>query len=126
MRVQIGLDSLFPGSQSSQPDLPIQLWPALVDTGAEESCIDSRLADILRLPIVDRREVAGAHGAEELNYHLAQIYVPDLNYTIYGEFAGVHLVAGGLPFLALIGRTFLQHFTMTYDGRTGQVTLSND
>jgi len=126
MQVQIGLDPLFEGGQLSHPNLPAQLRPALVDTGAQESCIDSELARALDLPVVDRRNVAGAHGAEALNYHLAQIYVPEIQGTIVGQFAGVHLVAGGLPFLALIGRTFLQYFTMNYDGRTGQVTLSND
>ena len=65
-------------------------------------------------------------GPHEFNYHLAQIYVPDLDHTIYGQFAGVHLAAGGQPHVALIGRTFLRDYTMTYEGRTGQVTLSND
>ena len=48
-----------------------------------------------------------------------------LNFTIYGMFAGVHLVAGGQIHRALIGRTFLQHYTMVYEGRTGTVTISN-
>ena len=56
--------------------------------------------------------------------HLAQIHVPDVNFTIYGEFAGVHLRAGGQPHDALIGRDFLQHFTMTYNGYSGSVDLS--
>ena len=91
-----------------------------------ESCIDSALALVLNLPIVDRQEVAGVHGADTVNFHLAQIYVPTLDFTVYGLFAGVHLCAGGQPHLALIGRTFLQSFTMTYEGRTGSVILSND
>jgi hypothetical protein len=39
-------------------------------------------------------------------------------------FAGVHLVTGGQIHWALIGRTFLQHYTMVYEGRTGTVTIS--
>jgi len=58
--------------------------------------------------------------------HLGHVHVPALNFTIYGEFAGVDLVAGGQAHHALIGRTFLQNFTMTYEGRTGTVILSND
>ena len=57
---------------------------------------------------------------------LAQIYVPDLDFTVYGRFRGVRLSDGGQPHSALIGRTFLRHFTMFYDGRTGAVTISND
>jgi predicted aspartyl protease len=98
---------------------------ALVDTGATESCIDSALASQLNLPIVDRRMISGVHGRQEVNIHLAQVHIPSLAHTIYGAFAGVHLVAGGQPHKALIGRTFLQGYTMVYEGRTGTVTLSN-
>lgn len=124
--VQIGFDPAFlPGL--SNPDLPPENHPALVDTGATESCIDSALALMLKLPIVDRQEVAGVHGADTVNVHLAQIYVPTLNFTVYGRFAGVHLHAGGHhPYFALIGRDFLLNFTMMYEGRTGIVILSND
>ncbi|HTW62024.1 MAG TPA: aspartyl protease family protein [Terracidiphilus sp.] len=97
--------------------------PALIDTGAWESCIDSLLAAQLNLPVVDRRMVAGAHGAKEVNMHLAQIHVQALKYTIYGQFAGVDLRAGGQSIDALIGRTFLRRFRMIYDGTTGDVEL---
>src|ERR1700674_4058016 len=89
---------------------------ALVDTGAAECCIDSLLATQLNLPIVDKRPVSGSAGSHEANIHLAQIYVPVLNHTITGRFAAVHLAAGGQVHKALIGRTFLQNFTMTYEG----------
>ena len=59
-----------------------------------------------------------------LYLHLAQIYVPALGWTVFGQFAGVHLIAGGQLHYALIGRTFLRNFTMVYEGKTGSVTLS--
>ena len=124
LRVNIGFDPAFKPGNVPVPGLTD--LPALVDTGASESCIDSLLAAQLNLPIIDRRQVSGAHGSAEVNMHLAQVHVPTLNFTIYGAFAGVHLVAGGQPHRALIGRTFLQNFTMVYEGRTGTVTLSND
>jgi hypothetical protein len=43
---------------------------------------------------------------------------------MWGEFAGVHLTAGGQRHQALIGRTFLRRFHMTYDGLTGEVTIA--
>ena len=108
------------------PVLPLdQLW-ALVDTGAMESCIDADLAMRLNLPIIDRRQISGVHGAREVNVHLAHIHISSLNFTIYGPFCAVDLAAGGQYHRALIGRTFLQNFTMMYDGRTGDVILSND
>ena len=126
LHVQIGVDSKFQPAESAGPNLPQTRLPALVDTGATESCIDSDLARVLELPIVDRHAIAGVHGASETNVCLAQIHVPDLGFTLYGRFAVVHLAAGGLPHSALLGRNFLQHFTMTYEGQNGVVTLSNE
>ena len=80
----------------------------------------------LALPVAGRERMAGADGVAEVNMHLAQIHVPELNWTVYGWFASVHLTAGGQPHRALIGRTFLRHFMLAYDGRTGSVTLSSD
>ncbi len=99
---------------------------ALVDTGATISCIDNILAAQLSLPIIDRRPISGAHGQADANVYWAQIHVPALTYTIYGEFVGVDLQAGGQWHEALIGRTFLRAFTMTYFGKTGTVIISND
>ena len=56
--------------------------------------------------------------------YLAQIHIPSLARTIYGEFAGVDLRIGGQSIDALIGRTFLQHFRMVYEGTNGDVELS--
>lgn len=121
--VEIGFDSRFRPDKVGRPDLPQDALPALVDTGAASSCIDSALAAHLRLPIVNREHMSGAHGSGELNMHLAQIWVPSLRQTTWGSFAGVHLLAGGQRHVALIGRTFLQNFRMVYDGKTGAVTL---
>ena len=123
--VDIGFDPNFkPLPDKVVPVAGITGIHALVDTGASESCIDSLLATQLNLPVVDRRIVSGVSGPQEINMHLAQVHIPTLNYTIYGAFAGVHLAAGGQPHKALIGRTFLRNFTMTYNGLTGAVTLS--
>lgn len=124
--VEIGLDANYRAASGIEPSLQSGPLPALVDTGAGESCIDSELAAVLNLPIVNRREIAGVGGITEVNVHLAQIYVPGLACTINGRFDGVHLLAGGQRHYALIGRTFLRHFTMNYDGPTGVVILTNE
>ena len=64
------------------------------------------------------------HGANSAKVHMAQVYIPSLNFTIYGGFCGVHLRAGGQPNSALLGRTFLANSTMTYQGSTGSVVLA--
>lgn len=79
---------------------------------------------LLNLPIVDRQLCSGMGGSEYLNMHLAQIYVPKLNFTIYGMFAGVHLTAGNQVHQALMGRTFLRYCTLQYNGTSGAVTIA--
>lgn len=121
--VDVGFDPTF--KEGTLPVAGIKGIRALVDTGAGESCIDSLLASQLNLPIIDRRSVSGVHGSQEVNMHLAQVHVPKLNFTIYGAFAGVHLTAGGQWHQVLIGRTFLAHYKMVYEGNTGTVTISS-
>ena len=96
----------------------------MIDTGAGESCIDNDLALQLHLPVVDRVPISGVHGLSTANRYLAQIIVPSLvNFTIIGSFTGANLTAGGQRHHALIGRTFLRHFRLVYDGTSGQVSL---
>lgn len=123
--VNIGFDSSWKiDAARGVPPIPgITEIKALVDTGATECCIDDLLAVRLNLPIIDNRPVSGSAGQHMANMYLAQIYIPSLNYTVYGAFAGVHLTTGGQIHEALMGRTFLQSFTMTYEGKTGTVKL---
>jgi hypothetical protein len=126
--VQIGFDPGYDpvAVPRRPPNLPQGPVLALVDSGAIESCIDSTLAMNLNLPIIDRRMISGVHGRREVNVHLAHVHVPSLSFAVHGPFSAVDLAAGGQSHLALIGRTFLQHFTMVYEGRSGTVTLTND
>lgn len=127
LRVRIGFDPNFRRGQSSRPSLPPDPVSAIVDTGATDNYIDTTLAEELGLPILeDRQSITGAVGSDEVNTYDAQIYIPDLEYTIAGSFAGVHLAGTDLPYRAIVGRSFLRAFTMVYEGRTGIVTLSND
>lgn len=126
LSVAIGFDPLFQPGSARRPDLPAEQRSALVDTGALASCIDAALAAELGLPLFTRGNISGVGGVSAVQYYLAQIHIPSLHWTIYGSFAGVHLSAGGQPHQALIGRDFLKNFRMTYEGRTGEVILSND
>ena len=124
--VEIGNDHNFQLGAGRPPNLPPNRYPALVDTGATESCLDLELAVALDLPVVSKGPVSGVSGVIEADDYMAQIHIPELNFTLTGPFAGVRIRAGGHPFYALLGRTFLRHFSMHYDGRTGAIIISND
>ena len=98
--------------------------PALIDTGAAESCIDEDLATELGLPLVDRQTCSGVGGEHELNIYLGHIRIPGLNQIQWGRFTGAKLASGRQPHRALIGRAQLNGMILVYDGRTGVVTLS--
>ena len=121
--VNIGCDPSFTPQTNAPPKAGISNVEALVDTGAQESCIDELLAADLELPISDRRTVAGV-GSMEVNVHLAQIHIPALKFTELGAFAAVPLIGSGFRYKALIGRTLLRHMRMTYDGKTGAVQIT--
>ena len=126
LEVSIGCDPDYVDDRHGVPRPQVTEMLALVDTGASECFIDASLAAVLKLPIVDRQTVTAAHGLADVNVYLAQIHVPALDQVIEGYFAGVQLLPGMSSFVALIGRSFLREFTMSYEGRTGRVTLSDD
>lgn len=89
--VDIGFDQDYRRDTNRPPKRQLDSVQALIDTGARESCIDSALAAELQLPIFDRRPISGVLGSHEVGFHLAQIHVPALKFTLYGRFAGVPL-----------------------------------
>lgn len=97
---------------------------ALIDTGAASTCIDSNIAQQLKLPVVNVVNIASAsHASTQLNVYPIQIEVVGLPISIEVLNAiGAALNAQGL--IALIGRDVLQHCTLFYNGISGSTTLS--
>ena len=123
--IDIGFDPSFdPTAGTERPKPSVTGIPALVDSGAQESCIDKTLARELRLSAGDRRTISGSAGEHDADFFLCQFHCPHLQFTQWGLFAGVDLAGGGQIHRALIGRTFLNSFIMIYDGLRGQVTLA--
>ena len=129
--VDIGFDPAFfgdvlpsePGGRPGPTLVPSVQVPALIDTGASESCIDEQLAQQLQLPLIDAALTSGIGGSVTLNIYLAHISIPGL-VTEYGRFTGVHLQAGGQFHRALLGRKLLDDVLLVYDGHTGLVRLA--
>lgn len=124
VHVDIGRKSrAHPGDK---PDLPGKRIKALIDTGAGGDCIDERLAEELGLPATEKGVISGVGGRHAALIYTARLYVPALDQLLFQQFTGVKLAEGAQPHRVLLGRTFLRHYRMTYDGLTGQAELSTD
>lgn len=83
--VDIGFDPAFDyaarANRSGVPNSGALQLPALIDTGARDSCIDDALARELGLPLVDRQQIAGVSGPQTHDVYMAHIDVPALAWT---------------------------------------------
>lgn len=59
----------------------------------------------------------------KVDFHLAQIHVPVLRFTIIGWFAAVPLSDSGFRHEVILGRSFLKYLKLIYDGPTGDARL---
>ena len=125
IEVDIGFDATYDYSNvRAAPASQVSKIPALLDTGASESCIDDALAQTIGLPIIDEQKVSGIGGETDVNIYLGHIHIPGLKFTQWGRFAGVLLKKGNQPHQALIGRSLLQNTILIYDGFFGKVSLA--
>lgn len=127
LTAQVGYDPNFRPSAGTLPEISTWPYDALVDTGSAVTCIDIGLANTLKLPVVGQfGDVASVFGPGQAIGYSATIHLPELNATFSGNVIGAHLEAGGQRHSVIIGRDFLRQFHLSYDGRTGAVTLGND
>ncbi|HEX6860336.1 MAG TPA: retroviral-like aspartic protease family protein [Caulobacteraceae bacterium] len=121
--VDIGLKSRSPAGEA--PDLPLKKVRALLDTGAGADCIDDELARSLGLPISDEGEISGVGGKHHAFIYTARVYVPKLNRLLFQQFTGVKLAQGAQWHRVILGRSFLRHYRLIYNGTDGQVELGD-
>jgi predicted aspartyl protease len=97
---------------------------ALVDTGASTTCIDEALAQRLGLPAIDVVQMTSAsHAGTQANVYPIQMEIVGSPIIVNVPRAiGANLAPQGI--VALIGRDYLQHCTLFYNGLTGEITLS--
>jgi hypothetical protein len=56
--------------------------------------------------------------------YTARIYIPALQQLLFQPFTGVKLQEGEQWHRVILGRSFLRHYTLAYNGPTGQVEVS--
>ena len=121
VQVQIGFDPEY--RRGKRPHLGEERFGALIDTGADQSFVDPAVADRVLMPQVDWTVLRATDGTRRTRVHLAQVYIDLPKLTLYGRFAQ-YPVSRNMPFDIILGRSFLQHAVMQYDGPNGTVTLA--
>jgi hypothetical protein len=120
--VSIGLDPTWTKDQPRAPRPDKRNIAALIDTGAQYTCIDSKLADEIHLPIIDKQPVGGV-GLLIVDVYNGQIHVGLLRYTIHGPIAGIPGLEDRIHVPVVLGRAFLRDCLFTYSGRTGEASI---
>ena len=110
--------------QQGKPIPPPETGRAILDTGASGTCIDDSIAQKMGLPVIDRGNMGStSHQSTPCNIYPILLVVQGTQIRInVARAMGANLSSFGI--IALIGRDFLQHCTLFYNGIRGQVTLS--
>ena len=96
---------------------------ALVDTGADASSIDAETARALQLPQVD--DDARVNGRRAVPVFLGYASVVGLGgLGLRMRFVGGKLTSQNPFQYMILGRDFLQHFDLFYEGASGRVRLA--
>jgi hypothetical protein len=141
------------GSTSTTIRTPEQIrGNVLVDTGATHIAIDDSAAQELGLqPLPERQNMYGVGGKHSAAMYNALLFLPvEAVRPIPGKQAGSSFALGvpiqvngvvglrdgfesqgikapnGLPVIGILGRTFLQFTTFTYDGLSGNLVIDID
>jgi len=112
-RVNIRVYSFVPGQAAFEGH-------ALVDTGAQKTCIDVTVAQQLGYPQIDTEKLCHAHGTSEHPVFPVTFEIPGSSFGPWNNerLVGVELSAQKL--CMLIGRDFLSIAHMTYNGPSGK------
>ena len=96
---------------------------ALIDTGASMDGIDLALAKMLKLRSFNTGEVHTASDTILAPIFQVHLQIPEFQISGNIEMYGLKLSKAGLAYNVLLGRSFLRHFVMNYDGPNGRVDL---
>ena len=89
----------------------------LIDTGASDVCIDYRLAEQLGLRRIDQQDVGVVGGTVPATIYLGVLEIPALGFR---QLMPLYALRVRRPtHEVLLGRSFLQHFIVTFDGPNG-------
>lgn len=120
---RLGVMIRRPGGPASAASPSFLEQQALIDTGASDVCISLRTARELGLKAVDIRQIGVVGGMVETVVFAGLLEVPELNFSRVMRMYAPRQSAPSS--LMLLGRSFLAHFIMTYDGPNGTFHFFN-
>lgn len=91
---------------------------ALIDTGASDNCIDYRIAQALKLRVIDQRTISTVGGPVEVNVYLGVFEIPVLGFKKMMRLFAPRI--DRLNYQVLIGRSVLKEYLLTFDGPSDQ------
>jgi len=109
---------------SGKPAPKPVVGPALIDTGASVSCVDSAVPAKLGVNPVGTSQLYGATGgAPSPMYPLRVVFVGMTNWTVDFQYL-VQATLSPLGYVALLGRDVLRITSLQYLGLTGEFVFS--
>ena len=100
---------------------PTDLMPALIDTGARRSLIDTDAARAVELETVGTEIVVGVTGAKLYPTFQCDMRIPLLGAAVPMPIRSADLVRNGSIFASVIGRDVLENYRLTVDWQTGEI-----
>lgn len=100
----------------------------LLDTGATKTCISEHAAIELGLKPTGMANTAGVAGVSQVPAYTVRLDLPDFAISSEREMIAVkdmkHVsVSGGKRLIGLLGRDFLKHAELIYDGDKGEIKI---
>jgi len=102
---------------------------ALIDTGATKSAIDSTVVSALGLVPKTTVNIVGSTGVQDQDGFAVRFLFPDFPYVpgqilqFDPEIVTASPTLKVCGFTALLGRDFLTHMILIYDGKAGRYTI---
>jgi predicted aspartyl protease len=94
-----------------------EIYSALIDTGAENTAIDARIAHAIGAPKIGTGIVHAMNGRHKsVSMVNLQIFLPRQNIVFGAKASALDFRADGQTFDIILGRTFLAHCSLYVDG----------
>jgi hypothetical protein len=123
-----GLPATTKGADSANP-ARVNLYGALIDTGASMTCIAREIAVETKLPLIGKTQMASASHVVEANVYLADLVLPfgrpgpDVTSFLQENVQVMEFEPNRSPFKALLGRDVLCAGVFSMVGFDGKFTF---